>query len=86
MNTILENADFDSNENLVAKELKRLRDNEIPYDYALCGSKYRAIIKLTNGKKLLVCPYRKKALYRNKEYKYKFLPNWLKKQGLEVQL
>jgi len=86
MNTILENSDIKSNDNLIAKELKVLRDNEIDFDWALCGSKYRAIIKLTNGKKLLVCPYRKKALYRNKEYKYRFLPHWLKKNNLEVQL
>ncbi len=72
--------------NIVQKELKRLRDHEIPYDYKLFGSKYLARIKLTNGDNIFVCPYRRRVNYKNKQYKYKYLDRWLEKNNFEVKL
>ncbi len=76
----------DDNEYFIKLELKRLRDHEIKYDYKPYGSKWLAGVKLTNGKMLLICPYRRKVTYRNKTYKYKYLEKWLIKNGLEVAL
>ena len=69
----------------VQKELKRLRDHKIPYDFKRCGSKDYAVVLLTNEKYLMVDPYCRTVMYQNKSYKYKYLENWLKKNKLEVR-
>ena len=76
--------DHMTTEDMINLELKKLRDLEIPYKYRKVGAKYAAVVQLTNGKKLIINPYRKTIRYCNQNYSYRFLPHWLKKNNLEV--
>jgi len=68
----------------IEDELRRMKQHEIPYEYRLFGSKWLARVKLTNGKCLMVCPYRRTVTYLNKNYKYKYLERWMFKNNLYV--
>lgn len=73
-----------STEDMIQDELSQLKADGIPYEYRAAGCKKYALVKINNDKTLMVCPYRKSVIYRQKTYKYKRLKNWLKTNKLEL--
>ncbi|MEE8208861.1 MAG: hypothetical protein V3T88_07930 [Nitrosomonadaceae bacterium] len=72
-------------QDMIDIELSILEEDKILFEYKIIGSKWFAVLRLTNGKKARYCPYRRRVTIAQRTYPVKRLKNFLKKNGFEVK-